>query len=281
MYGTNDMERGRPTRYARAMRRIVSMLETRGVIPILSTVMPRDDDAQSDRWVPLYNTIIRAVGQTHRVPVMNYHGALVALPDHGLASDRLHPNVLFAGPRRPRGCDFRAVGLRHGYNQRNLLAIEALTRARRARDEAFEPEPAPAQLQGAGSWRRPYSVRALPFADGRVIERAPAHRRTYYRRCGGRREFPGNEYVYRFRLSEPAEVYAVVSGPRASGLGVHILAGSDSRGPCVGGGGQTARARLRAGEYRLVVDRTEADRTVHADRRFVLALARIDRPSTP
>ena len=49
MYGTNDIEQRQPHRYAELMVRLVGMLEARGIIPILTTIMPRDDDPRIGR----------------------------------------------------------------------------------------------------------------------------------------------------------------------------------------------------------------------------------------
>ena len=72
------------------------------------------------------NEIIRHIAEQKRVPLMDLWLRLSMLPQYGLGSDGIHPTAY------KDGCDFSATGLQHGYNQRNLLLIEALARMERA-----------------------------------------------------------------------------------------------------------------------------------------------------
>jgi hypothetical protein len=53
------------------MATIVDRLLAEGIIPILSTIPPRDDSASADRMVPRYNAVVRAIAQTRGVPLVD------------------------------------------------------------------------------------------------------------------------------------------------------------------------------------------------------------------
>jgi hypothetical protein len=59
------------------------------------------------------------------------------------------------------------VALSEAMNQRNLLTLEALDRARRFVLEAEAPEERPAELAGEGTWENPFEIDSLPFVDDR------------------------------------------------------------------------------------------------------------------
>jgi lysophospholipase L1-like esterase len=134
MFGTNDTWEGTGTQFRRNLRRIASRLLERRVVPILSTIPPRGQ-AQYDALVPGMNAIIRSVASYYRVPLMDYHQRLSAIPRRGLSGDGIHPNA-----RGASSCDFSAAGLAGGYNQRNLLLIEALDRVKRVVLDGGEPD---------------------------------------------------------------------------------------------------------------------------------------------
>jgi hypothetical protein len=127
MFGTNDIEIGRLDRFRDSLGEIVRWLTTRGVVPILFTIPPRDDRQTADAQVPRYNAAVREIAESRQVPLVDYHRELMRLPDHGLGSDRIHPST-YVGPRGTDACDFTADGLAHGYNLRNLLTLQALKR---------------------------------------------------------------------------------------------------------------------------------------------------------
>lgn len=127
MLGTNDVYEGTQPSYEANLTKVVKTLTDRGVIPILSTIPPFRDRAQN-AVVPSMNKVVRKVAATAGVPLMDFHLALAGLPASGLSSDGVHP---FAA--RTGACDFSsAIAMNAGYNQRNLLALEALDRVRRA-----------------------------------------------------------------------------------------------------------------------------------------------------
>jgi hypothetical protein len=133
MYGTNDLARfGDTRRFRRDLTRIVRFSAGRGVVPILSTIPPRLDAPAYAGRVAAYNAVVVDVGRTERVPLVNYWRALSERlgPGRGLHPDGVHPDALGGcAPTGPcRGTDLTPAGLRHGYNVRNLVTLEALAR---------------------------------------------------------------------------------------------------------------------------------------------------------
>ena len=98
-----------------------------GMVPIITGILPRNDSAEADLWVATYNAVIRGMAQSRGIPFVDLELAVRDLPNRGLSSDGLHANTAPGGP-----CDLSAVGLNYGYNQRNLITMQALDRARRA-----------------------------------------------------------------------------------------------------------------------------------------------------
>lgn len=279
MYGTNDIELNRPLLYAELMTRLVRMLEIRGVIPILTTIMPRDDDPEADRVVDLYNAVVRGVAQQRRVPLIDYHRELAALPDHGLASDRLHPNVHFVDGE-PRGCDFGEEGLRHGYNVRNLITLEALHRVRAVVLEGDDPpdEPAPPPA-GAGTLGDPVEMGTLPFAHASDTTRAPRRLFDRYPACGATQDESGPELVYHLHLDEPAEVRAMVVDEGAVDVDLHLLTLDAGGARCVERADAELALTLDAGDHYFAVDTFVDHRGDEHAGEYLFVAARTDRPS--
>jgi hypothetical protein len=99
------------------------------VIPVLSTIPPRLDNTVYNARVVRYNAIIIRMAAAKRLPLWNYWLALQSpeLIDNGLSGDRIHPNTY----RTTQSADFSQEGLRYGYNQRNLTALQVLDAVRR------------------------------------------------------------------------------------------------------------------------------------------------------
>jgi hypothetical protein len=130
MYGTNDLERAGTGAFRNRLRRIVSETLAAGVIPVLSTIPPRRDGASLAARVGRFNDTIAGLARSEQVPLWNYWRALTgpAMVDQGVSGDGIHPSVY----REDSGADFTASGLRYGYNQRNLTALQVLAAIRRA-----------------------------------------------------------------------------------------------------------------------------------------------------
>jgi len=280
MYGTNDIELGRPEQYAELLLRLVHMIERRGVVPILSTIMPRDDDPEADEVVALYNAVVRGVAQWRRLPMIDYHRELSRLPDHGLASDRLHPNVHFVDGD-PRGCDFTPLGLTHGYNIRNLITLEALDRSRRVLLEGEPPPDRPATAPtGRGTFADPIAA-ALPFAHASDTRRAAQDAVDDYPGCDADQDESGPEVVYRVALDEPAEITAMVVTEGRADVDLHVMTPSDGDPTCAARADGMLTVDLDAGEHFFVVDTfVDNDGDAHAGE-YLFVAARTDRPSDP
>jgi hypothetical protein len=130
MYGTNDLERASTGAFRGRLRRVVSETLAAGVMPVLSTIPPRRDGAGFAARVGRFNETIAGLARAERVPLWNYWRALTApaMVDQGVSDDGVHPSVF----RDDNGADFSAAGLRYGYNQRNLTALQVLAAVRRA-----------------------------------------------------------------------------------------------------------------------------------------------------
>jgi len=275
MYGTNDIELGRPHLYASLMGRLVRMLTIRGVIPVLTTIMPRDDDEDSDRWVSLYNAVVRGIAQSEQVPLIDYHRELAALPDHGLASDGIHPNVRFVR-HHPRGCEFDARGLRYGYNIRNLVTLRALDRLRRhVLDGEPAPDPAAAPPPGRGSRTDPIRIDALPFSHASDTSRSP-HRAIDRYGCGDQDE-SGPEVVYRLDVAEPMEAYALVTDAHGADVDLHVL----RDGECVDRANEYLALTLEPGTYDFAIDTFVSNDGEERAGRYLFVVGRTDQPSDP
>lgn len=275
MYGTNDLELNRPELYGRLLLRLTNMLIVRGVVPLMSTIMPRDDDPQADRYVTLYNAIVRSVAQLQQIPMIDYHRELVPLPRHGLASDGVHPNVYFEDGN-PRGCDFTERGLQHGYNVRNLLTLTALDRAWRTLEGSLRPDrPAP-KPEGHGSFHDPIVVGSLPFATAGDTSRSIHSERDSYPACSDADE-GGPEVVYQIHLDEPARIYALATSTHGTDVDLHVLRADRGR-RCVERSDDGLEVELEAGDHLISVDTFRRGDEPQSGR-YTLAVARVDLPS--
>jgi lysophospholipase L1-like esterase len=144
MLGTND---NRPEGFEKFRAKLAEVVErtlAAGVVPILSTIPPRDDDRFASARVPRFNAAIRALAEELAVPLVDLHAALVALPHHGLGPDGIHLAPAATADGTPRPCRFDAASLQKGMNVRNLVTLVALDRARRFLLEGEAPEAEPA-----------------------------------------------------------------------------------------------------------------------------------------
>lgn len=275
MYGTNDIELHRPGLFGALLYRIATELSERGVIPILSTTLPRDDDPRANRRVPLYNAVIRSVAQLESIPLIDLHREIMRLPQHGMASDGVHPSVLFESGTA-QACDFTPAGLAHGYNLRNLLTLRALAKARRPLTDPRYFEPGAPPPSGRGTLDEPIRVAALPFASAGDLVRASSPSSPICQPSGP----PRPQIVYRLRLAEPAHLMAVtMQAERAPGAERTLTLALRREDACVFEGREGLDLRLEAGEHDLVVtaDTPSASARLQSAVRFAIAIARIDR----
>ncbi len=248
MYGTNDIQNRDIDGYALQMWDLIDGVIDRGIIPILSTIMPRDDDADADAWVPRYNAVVRALAQGRQVPLVDLHRRLLPLPDHGLGPDRLHPSVAPAG-----ACDLRPAGLGYGYNIRNLLTLTALDRARRALSEPAPDPPVPRPAP-RGTIDDPFVIDRLPFTDLRDTRDAIGDDLDAYPGCDAPQDESGPEVVYALDLDRPTVVRARVYDRDPVDIDVHLLADGLDGGACLARNHRTIEASLGAGTWYFVLD---------------------------
>jgi hypothetical protein len=121
MYGTNDVGYRTEEAYYNDLSTIVRISIERGIIPILSTIPNRPDQANR---VIRFNEIVHQVAQENAIPVMEYYSATISLPNYGLTFDNVHPS----SPSSEIGgaAALLPANLQFGYTQRNLLALQAL-----------------------------------------------------------------------------------------------------------------------------------------------------------
>ncbi|MEO7331015.1 MAG: SGNH/GDSL hydrolase family protein, partial [Minicystis sp.] len=142
MLGTNDNRPSGLPIFTRNLAAILDRTLAAGVIPLVSTIPPRDDSALADARVVELNASIRALAESRQVPLMDLYTALLPLPQHGLVRDGIHLSTVWENGA-PRACRFTPEGLQKGMNVRNLLVLAALDRARRFVIEQGTPEAEP------------------------------------------------------------------------------------------------------------------------------------------
>jgi hypothetical protein len=249
MYGSNDVENDNLSFYGDHMRTLVDLLIAQGVVPILSTIPPRDDKPSSDAEVPSYNTIVRALAQSRGVPLVDLHRRMLPLPGHGLGGDHLHPRSARTG-----ACDFTADGLQAGYNVRNLLTLEALDRTRAALADAPPPDPAPPVRLGAGTAADPIVVEALPFGDARDTHAAAQSALASYPGCGSAADEGGGEFIYRLDLAAQTTIRADVVDGDGVDIDLHLVVDPGDPGTCLQRHDRHLVADLGPGTWYFVLD---------------------------
>jgi hypothetical protein len=140
MLGTNDNRPGGAEIFVEKIAAVIDRTLAAGVVPILTTLPPRDDAPSARARVAEQNRFIRELAASRKVPLVDLHAALEALPRHGLSKDGVHLAPAGTADGSPHPCWFRAADLDKGMNVRNLLTLEALDRARRFLLEGETPE---------------------------------------------------------------------------------------------------------------------------------------------
>lgn len=249
MLGTNETYAQGVEPFDKNLLTIVDRLLELGVVPLLSTIPPRGDSAEANDLVPEMNAVVRAIAQSRQVPLMDLWLPLHDLPEYGLAGDGIHLQVYVSGGAK--GCWLTPEGLALGMNQRNLLTLEALDRARRFLIEGEPPEASPPPLAGAGTWRDPIVIDALPFVDGRDTSQSLVSEADLYS-CGAQDE-GGPEVVYRVVLDAPTTLRARVFDADSVDVDLQWLSGP-SGAECVARGDKVLDVTAEAGTYWLTAD---------------------------
>ncbi len=248
LFGTNDIGYNRIDRFGQNLASISDTLLAQGIIPVLSTLPPRDDDAAADAQVPRYNAIARGIAQTRGIPLVDLHAELLLLAGHGLGGDNLHLETYAGG-----ACQLTAAGLAHGNNTRNLIVLQTLDRLRRTVVAAEDAPDADApRLAGAGAPADPFVIAALPFADRRDTSSFGVDAITSYPACGPQDEH-GNEVYYRLEVTTVGmfHVYAIDAD---ADIDLHVLRDAPAASGCLARGDTIVDVQLVPGTYYIVAD---------------------------
>lgn len=133
MFGTNHIGIGLDSTFQASLTDIVDAVIAQGVIPVLSTIPARLDQPNGVPLTPFVdeaNRQIIAVAEERQVPLWNFWRALQdpTMVNQGLKTDNVHPNTFGWDFNMPGSVDFSTEGLRYGYNQRNLTALQTLAK---------------------------------------------------------------------------------------------------------------------------------------------------------
>ncbi|HVH97554.1 MAG TPA: SGNH/GDSL hydrolase family protein [Enhygromyxa sp.] len=254
-YGANDMHMG--LTYASAlpgyfanMSDLLDLLIDRGVVPVVFGISRRLDQDGADDWVQTYNAVVRGLAQARSVPFVDLRFALEGLPGYGLSGDGLHLESYDEG-----ACILTAEGLTHGYNIRNLIALELLDRLHGAliEDTPVAGEDPPILL-GEGHVDAPLEIPALPFADTRSTVDAPSLLLDEYSGCAALADESGPENIYRLVLDQPTPIRAVVLDRAGVDVDIHLLDDSASEIGCIARDDTTVERTLDPGTYYFSLD---------------------------
>lgn len=231
MLGTNDTYPQGVEPFGNNMLRMVDLLAMRGVVPILTTIPPRSDTAEAKALVPEMNAIVRAVAQARQIPMFDLFGALEPLVDYGLVNDGIHLQI-YSDMGSAHACWLGMNGLTEGMNQRNLITLEALDKARRFWVNQEAPETRPPDIAGEGTWQSPYEIDALPFVDNRDTQGVATSVADKYS-CSTANE-SGPEIVYRLKLATQKNLRIRVIDDGAVDIDVQFMKDPGGADNCLG-----------------------------------------------
>jgi lysophospholipase L1-like esterase len=121
MIGTNDSGSGSPDVFANNLRQIVQITIDMGIVPVLSTIPPKNLGDDQNFRVDAYNSVIRQIAAQFDIPLWDYFSNMVNAPNRGMSPDGLHPS------ESPYGSGvLTAESLRYGFTIRNLNALQVL-----------------------------------------------------------------------------------------------------------------------------------------------------------
>lgn len=236
LLGTNDVRTGRTLdAFGADLWNVVDTMIAHGTIPILSTIPLMHGDPDSNARIPLFNRAIRALAQGRSLPLIDFNLALSSLAADGIGSDGIHPTVSPDG-----ACALTTDGLTYGYNQRNLLSLEALDRTRRALAGETLDATAP-RRSGTGTKADPFqgTLPLVDLGDTRNVETVTA--------CGG----SGRAIVYRLDLAAATSIDAELVDRGAVDVDVAITTDFST---CAATGDHAATATVGPGTIYIVVE---------------------------
>ena len=255
MFGTNDVGFANPDLYGRSLVTIIDTLSLSGVVPIITSVPPRDDSAAADAWVPRYNLVARAIAQARKVPFVDLHRELLGVPAHGLSGDGVHLSTYFPAAGA-RGCVFTSAGLGSGQNVRNLATLEALDRAWRAVESDMPSDSTAPRFTGSGLPGDELVIPSLPFVDARDTRTQGAANIASYPGCNATQSESGREVLYRFEVTQSVTLRAFVVSLGTADIDLHLLS-APSGNACLQRNDKLITRALTAGTYWLALDTYE------------------------
>jgi len=271
MFGTNDVGFADPYSYGRNVMTIVDTLSMQGVVPIITSVPPRDDDAAADAWVTRYNLVARGIAQARKVPFVDLNRELLPIAGHGLGPDGIHLNVY--APNVVRGCVLTTAGLGFGHNVRNLATLEALSRAWGAVSANSVPDATAPRRTGTGLPGAEIPITSLPFVDSRDTRIDGVARLDSYPGCASTANESGREVLYRLELAQPTNVRIFVVSLGTADIDVHLLSDPASGQACVARNDKVITRALPAGTHWLSLDTFQSSAGVLAGEYILSVLA--------
>ena len=263
-YGTNDMHQkgtyvSAAQDFSRNMSRLLSQLTQQGIVPIVTSITPRDDHPEANGWIPMFNHSLRALAQYHKVPYLNIHSAILSLPNRGRAADKLHGNVYRQGSVA-RPCFFGEEALRYTYNVRNLLTIRLLDQLLRLVRGETLPSDDGDVLSGQGTQDKPWMVNGLPFSHRVNTARSTQFVREKYPACKKHKNVDGPEFEYEFTADSTQRVRAFVLSDTNVDADIFLLEKNKKGTDCLSYGARSLTRILVAGStYRFVIDTRTKD----------------------
>lgn len=275
-FGANDMGWG--ATYGDAllgfhanMMLLLDGLIDRGIVPIVFGVTRRGDYSSAQAWVGTWNATLRGIAQARQIPFVDLYEAIDGLPGHGLSGDGLHLEAYPGG-----ACVLDEEGLQHGYNLRNLVALEVLDRAAAVLvHEEPALDPPHVELWGEGTPDEPWVIDALPFSDVRDTSTDGAPFVDLYPGCDASSDESGPEFWYRFTVDEVTRVRAAVLDMEGVDIDVHLVDDSATGEGCLARGHHFVQTTLQPGSYHFALDTWVSDGTPLAGE-FVFVLLECD-----
>jgi hypothetical protein len=254
MFGTNDVALGDFDAFGASLLDIADRSIAAGIIPIFTSIMPRNDAPAAAAAVPGYSAIVRGVAQARQVPFIDLHREAAMLPDHGLGEDRVHPSV-YREDDMPRACVFSAQGLAHGHNIRNLLTLETLHRLLQVVVRGEDPPDSPARsIPGTGTAEDPFVIAELPFTHAADTSTSGTRMIDRYEGCMATQDESGPELIYRLDLDRATRIRAMVIDRGTTDIDVHLMHGGSDAGSCIARDHRMIVRDLEPGTYYLNLD---------------------------
>lgn len=254
-FGANDMGWGANyaeslVHYHWTMMLLIDGLILEGVVPVVFGITRRGDSNLAQKWVDTWNATSRAIAQSRQIPYVDLFNAIDGLPGHGLSSDGLHLEAYDGG-----ACILDDEGLQHGYNVRNLVALEALDRAVAVlEDDAEGLDDAQPSLEGEGTPSAPWVIGELPFTDVRDTSMEGAPFVDVYPGCGSTSDESGPELWYRLDVTETVRIRAVALDMEGVDIDMHLVDATATGEGCIERGDSFVQATLEPGTYHFVLD---------------------------